>query len=368
MYILVFYGICRKSSGKITVGSLEREKMKTLFLERGGIGDLLFRIPYYDLLLDHDSVVLCSKRDKSVLDYFLPGRNIFPFNADWFLLDPLYRRKILKKTGGSFENAIISMPYYHEKMYRVCQKVPAKKKYVFWEHGKGPVDSSFSLEFIQKESSTVNHYSQAVHGLFLHAGYSLPNNWAPFLFFREWRNKNKLGNKKESKPYIVFQPDAGVFGKRWPEENWKLLAGLFSSSYSISVVGEVSCDLGGVAYRNNGLRSGIWGAFGEVLGASFFIGNDTGFTHLAYLSGIPTVFIAGGGEYGRFCPWENYNETYGHTIEWVSARMDCFGCGWECRYGDYRKITPPCIKNISVKDVEKAIGNLAWTASDLLEE
>jgi hypothetical protein len=343
--------------------------MKIAFLERGGIGDLLFRIPYYDHFLDNDSVLLCSKRDREVLDFFLPGRNIISFSADWFLLDPLYRRRVLKMAGAPFEKAVLCTPYYHEKMLRVCEKLPAEKKIAFWEYGKGADKDAASSGFLVEQARSPAHYSETVISLFVHAGCFFPEQRAPYLFFREWRKKErwKSADRKGNAPYVVFQPDAGVLGKKWPEGNWKTLAGYIPSPYTISIVGELSLDLS-VANTQKRRVLGIQSAFREILGASLFVGNDTGFTHFAYLCGIPTVFIAGGGEEGRFCPWTEYNESYGHTVEWVFNRMDCFGCGWDCVYGDYRRITPPCVENISVREVLHAMKKLEEKGKSFVDE
>lgn len=343
--------------------------MKIVFLERGGIGDLLFRIPYYDHFLDNDSVLLCSKRDREVLDFFLPGRNIISFSADWFLLDPLYRRRVLKRAGAPFEKAVLCTPYYHEKMLRVCEKLPAEKKIAFWEYGKGAKTDAVPSEFLVERACTPAHYGETVRSLFVHAGCFYPEQRAPYLFFREWgkNERRKAAERKDRVPYVVFQPDAGVLGKRWPEEKWKTLAGYIPLSYDISIVGELSLDLG-VATPQKSLVPGILPAFREILGASLFVGNDTGFTHFAYLCGIPTVFIAGGGEAGRFCPWAEYNECYGHTVEWVFNRMNCFGCGWNCVYGDYRRITPPCVKNISVQEVVQAMKKMEEEGKNFVNE
>jgi hypothetical protein len=329
--------------------------LKTLFLERGGIGDLLFRIPYYHRFLDGDSAILCSQRDAEVLRFFLPDGNIITYNHNWFLANPFYRRQILKKAGAPVKKLVISTPYYHEKTFRIAEKIPSEKKIAIFEGGRIPDGFTPRPEFTAISGPAGAHYSETVAALFDMAGFELPPNYRPYEFFRKWRAEN-VGVTGEEK-LAVLQPDAGVYGKRWPEENWREIAKQIVPNYKISVVGETAPDLG-QPNAKDGLSRGIAAAFSETLKASMFIGNDTGFTHLAYLAGIPTVFIAGGGEYGRFCPWPGYNETYGHTVEWVFSPMDCFGCGWDCRWGDYRKITPPCIKNISADAVLEALERL----------
>lgn len=333
--------------------------MKTLIIERGGIGDLLFRIPYYHHLLDEDTALLCSKRDKEVLDFFLPGRKIYSYDMNWFLIDPFYRQRTMNKAGGTFDKLFVATPYRHEGALKVAEKIPAAQKYIYWEQNKLNPDTGAVADFNFAQGQTLIHYSETVRNAFIHGGFQLPENWKPYLFFRRWREKERLktAEEKGATPRAILQPDAGVFGKRWPEDKWLSLAEHIEPSYSLSVVGQVALNLPGPVSKK-GLSSGIVAAFREIARGDLFVGNDTGFTHLAYLSGIPTVFIAGGGEMGRFCPWKGYNATYGPTVEWVFSPMDCFGCGWACKFGDYRKITPPCIKNISLKDVLRALAKV----------
>jgi len=56
-----------------------------------------------------------------------------------------------------------------------------------------------------------------------------------------------------------------------------------------------------------------------------FIGNDSGFTHVAKALNIPLIGIIGGGANGYFLPYNvQMNESY------LFHKMDCFGCEWRC--------------------------------------
>jgi ADP-heptose:LPS heptosyltransferase len=71
------------------------------------------------------------------------------------------------------------------------------------------------------------------------------------------------------------------------------------------------------------------------------VGNDTFGLHAAVAAGTPSVVIMGGGDFGRWAPWRNPEE---HRM--IDLAMDCFGCGWACRFGDFR-----CVKGIGVEIV-----------------
>ena len=74
---------------------------------------------------------------------------------------------------------------------------------------------------------------------------------------------------------------------------------------------------------------------------NLFIGNDSGFTHIAKALKIPLVAIIGGGSNGYFIPYnEKPNESY------LFESMDCFGCEWRCIHEE-----PYCLTNVSVNKV-----------------
>lgn len=78
------------------------------------------------------------------------------------------------------------------------------------------------------------------------------------------------------------------------------------------------------------------------------VGNDTFGLHAAIVVGTPSVVIMGGGDAGRWTPW---GDTVRHRM--VSQGMECYGCGWQCRYAE-----PRCLAAIQVERVHKEVGDL----------
>ncbi len=60
----------------------------------------------------------------------------------------------------------------------------------------------------------------------------------------------------------------------------------------------------------------------------FYIGNDSGITHIAIKYKKMLIAIIGGGMYGRFfpSPYKRINQFYFYN------KMDCFNCYWDCHY------------------------------------
>jgi ADP-heptose:LPS heptosyltransferase len=73
------------------------------------------------------------------------------------------------------------------------------------------------------------------------------------------------------------------------------------------------------------------------------LGSDSAGAHIACAVGIPNVVIIGGGHFGRFFP-------YSPLTSLVCLPLECYGCGWSCRYK-----RPYCVKDISPRVVGLAL-------------
>ncbi len=93
-----------------------------------------------------------------------------------------------------------------------------------------------------------------------------------------------------------------------------------------------------------------------MVGARLFIGNDTGAMHIASALGVPVVAVFGGGTWPRFVP-------AGRRGISIVQPLPCFGCGWDCAFGD-----APCIGGIPVEPVMAAVDSaLTRTEADFSE-
>lgn len=98
------------------------------------------------------------------------------------------------------------------------------------------------------------------------------------------------------------------------------------------------------------LATGARGSFPQLAArlalAKAFLGNDTGTLHAAGALQRPVLGVYGGGTWPRFAP-------AGPAASAAVLRpMDCFGCGWDCAFGD-----APCLGSVPVSAVLDA---LAW--------
>lgn len=77
--------------------------------------------------------------------------------------------------------------------------------------------------------------------------------------------------------------------------------------------------------------------------ASLFLGNDSGPMHIAAAVGTPVIGVFGGGTAPRFFPCGKQSLS-------VIASLPCFGCYWDCVFGD-----APCLQLVDVETVKEAI-------------
>jgi ADP-heptose:LPS heptosyltransferase/GT2 family glycosyltransferase len=114
------------------------------------------------------------------------------------------------------------------------------------------------------------------------------------------------------------------------------------------------------AYPDSSDRPALWlGGEGSlptlaalVASAALYVGNDTGAMHLAAALDVPVVAIFGGGTWPRFVPAARRGAA-------VVQPLPCFGCGWDCAFGD-----APCIGGIAVDDVLPAIDHALGPAPE----
>ena len=142
---------------------------------------------------------------------------------------------------------------------------------------------------------------------------------------------------------------ANVQVKAWPEEGFAELAGWIQADRKLPVLlmahvsesAHVDRVAAALAQRT-GQAPLVWlGRDGQLplLAALLqdclaYAGHDTGALHLAGALGRPVLGIYGGGHWPRFRPAARQAVA-------VVQPLPCFGCGWECPFGD-----APCIRAI----------------------
>ncbi len=174
---------------------------------------------------------------------------------------------------------------------------------------------------------------------------------------------NKLGDKivkldYVGQKYVAINLGASKKTRRYqPEAFEPVVEYLLAKGYKVFLVGEGNYDQ--MVARKLALKYGedlsdftskltIREAATIIRGADLFIGTDSAMSHVAYILGIPSVVIMGGGEYESFMHPDG-------KVKYVTVKdRSCFGCKWYCdktdEYGRAR-----CVYNITSKEIIEGI-------------
>lgn len=137
---------------------------------------------------------------------------------------------------------------------------------------------------------------------------------------------------------------------RWLENDRQIPVLVLAHESESAIVNEVVSNL----RTAGGREPAVWlGRDGEIpllaallSQATFYVGHDTGAMHIAAAVDRPVIGIFGGGHWPRFRP-------AGRKTGSVVQPLPCFGCNWDCRFGD-----APCVKKITTADVTQAVERL----------
>ena len=175
--------------------------------------------------------------------------------------------------------------------------------------------------------------------------------------FKTSRHLKLFSNERlNGNEYITIAPLPSDIKRSWGVNNFKELSLELTESFKVVLLGS----------RNNKeildsiskFNKKIINTAGQlklhevpslISNSKLFIGNDSGLTHIALKLNIPAIAIIGGGNYGKFFPFDEKNP----KVIYLYDTMDCFGCEWRCVYKEMY-----CLKNVLVTNVLKSIKNL----------
>jgi ADP-heptose:LPS heptosyltransferase len=149
---------------------------------------------------------------------------------------------------------------------------------------------------------------------------------------------------------------ANVRIKTWPADRYAAVLSWLEEAKGVPalLIGQQDerRHLEAIAARTRGAK--VWtGTAGQlpvlaglIASSRLYLGNDTGAMHLAAALSRPIAAVFGGGTWPRFVP------AAARAISVVNP-LPCFGCGWDCAFGD-----GPCVAAVKVEDVCGALEEL----------
>jgi len=166
--------------------------------------------------------------------------------------------------------------------------------------------------------------------------------------------------------YYVLFVGAGWSGRRWPTHNFMELSrriyeisgwtGVICGDHDeVSIGATIAHDVA-VPMQNWAGRTSLTELVGIIHRGHYLVGNESSGIHISSAVSTPSVCILGGGHYGKFFPYSRPKIYKNKALpEVVIYKMDCFGCNWQCIYDLPDNEAVPCIRNISVDAVWKAV-------------
>jgi ADP-heptose:LPS heptosyltransferase len=169
------------------------------------------------------------------------------------------------------------------------------------------------------------------------------------------------------RPYYVLFPGASWHGKRWPISSFVEVAGklhertgwqgvVCGGPFDLELANTL-CKLSIAPLLNWAGRTDLSQLAAIFSAARLVLTNDTSAVHIGAASGVPTVCLLGGGQYGRFMPYQVEQMTDRPLPQAVIHSMPCFGCNWHCIYERAPEDPAPCVERIKVEDAWHAISN-----------
>jgi ADP-heptose:LPS heptosyltransferase len=209
------------------------------------------------------------------------------------------------------------------------------------------------------------------HKLLLPAGTDFEFERSKFFFGNVLKQPVTIDNpyipvEKAVRQGIVIFPGAGVLKRSWEPEKFLLLIKLIQQHTPQPVyLAGGAAEIGPGNYLTENLPPGsienligttsLPQLVGLIGNATLVIANETSAIHIAAATQTKAVCILGGGHFGRFAPYPVAMQ--GGSV-CVYEKMDCFNCNWDCIFTTGENEPYPCISNISLEMVWRAVKGL----------
>lgn len=340
--------------------SLRKRGTSVLFINTGKIGDLIVSsiLLENDELLPFDRIILLI--DSKSFDLFANYNGkieIFPVNIAKLKSSPFYFLTVVKVLSNYRIGKCYNLTAARGILTEILSLISRAKlvyalsndyNYIGLRLGKfldrfvvNLLCTEFSNEYI-KHKSLIQRFN-----LNMRENIIFYNN-------KTFDVKSNKSTELLSLRYLVIAPFTSERNRDWPKENFHRLIRVLSKKYFVVLVGsceqsidlyEISKDISNVLIIDGKLKLNELPHL--ISNAVLFIGHDSGLTHLAFRLNTKTIALIGGGMYDKFFPVpiiEIKNMIY------LYHQMECFGCGWRCRFAK-----KDCIENISVETVLQSV-------------
>lgn len=284
-----------------------------LYKSFGGLGDFLFALPaIHKIAAVSGKVSIC---------------------APAILID------LLKEQLPDFE--ILPETYIYENDLSVYDKIIDLGNYptITNEFQTGKMGFPSYLRFKQH---VIKHYLDAATTLH----HKIDNTLSKYPYFKRTAS---------SETYFTVHTGAGFKAKNWPADKYALLIRLLLSTFNELncklILGDNDPEPANLVNLSRGrvtiVKGNLQTVAGEISGALFHIGNDSGITHLAGAFNIPTVSIHGPTGPGTWCTFAEKSE-----VIWGKHGVCDIACNYNISTNCTHRI---CLNSISPQKVLRSV-------------
>ena len=347
--------------GCVRKGNTEGGNTVAVFVRMDNLGDFFLWLPFAEGLVKADysgrRVILVCDRTISVLaEKTGLFYKVIGVSKRQFTRSLAYRARIMRRLRRIEAEVAIQMTYSRSVLIgdSILRAVGANKKINSSGDWRAPEVRLFKFanrmfDNIVPETPEMIHEADRS----LHFCRSLGNRG--LINSGLLKGKSCLKLDKEIKNYLLVCPKTSDARKDWPLEFYERVIKevLEFSNYQVIVCSNNRVDLRVESrhtknrLRNLSGKSSLLEYVELVRTAKHVLTGDTSAVHIANYFDRPVSCIAGGGQPGRFLPFDTWGKDRRSVT--IFKPMSCMGCNWECfdRSGDVF----PCIKSITVEDV-----------------
>jgi len=334
--------------------------MKCIIIKNDGLGDLILSSGIINSLKNiFQTIDLVTCIDNKEITKKLDGINkVFYVSRDGMNIDnkefciPKYDETTLKNISeNEYDVAIVLRRFIRSSTFIIMNHIKAKRKISCWQYSTNILKNDaekFSQEWENYIFDEEVMHETVYYQNFLKKALNLKVDIKPIL-------------KEDNVPSLKLKNSIAICldGRGWGIDiyninndkfNWvNLIDKLNCDGYSIYLFGK-STHAQGLAKVIEQRQPNIYNYVDRVSldetinmfkGMDFYIGNDTGITHLASLYISKVFIIHGGGGLSRFFPWPKTN-----SQKIIVNELSCFDCCWNCIYDK-----PICLHNINYTSV-----------------
>lgn len=347
-----------------------KNKSSVALIRMDAIGDFIIWLDsakeYRKIYPNERIVLIANSAWAELAKNFNYWDEVLSVNIKSFSLNPIYRwqtlRKINKKRLALAIQPTVSRAYgVGDSVIRATQateRIGSIGDYANISIKDRVISDQWYTRLIEKTSSSVMELLENAHFLSELKGSKY---YASLPKLPQFCTSSKYNLKNKS--YLVIFPGASWHGKQWPASNFSKLAQEIVPEYNLKIIFCGSsrerelCDAIGkqssLPYLNLAGKTSLLELSDVIRDARVLISNDTSATHIAVAVNTPVVCILGGGHYGRFLPYPEHLSA--ERLEFVTHKMNCFNCNWKCTQPHDPRSSVPCIRDITVQEVKKAV-------------